>query len=119
MCGTAYTVDKGTGHGEVVQDCKYEVYEDWCNYAVKAWQKVDVAKLSGSDYNPKWPALNLWPNQREGARHETYEVAFVSEKKDYTYTTSSLDIYQQCQIDSRWTLEINMLGNVKSIERAP
>ena len=117
VCGTPYTVDKGTGHGEVVQDCRYKVYKDWCNYTVREWEKVDTAKLTGNDHNPKWPDLNLRRDQREGTQKETYKVEFRTEKKDYTYTTSSLDRFQQCQIDSKWKLEINMLGGIKSIER--
>ncbi len=116
VCGTPYTIDKGTGHGEVVQDCKYQVYQDWCNYTVKEWKKVDTRKRSGADYNPLWPRLNLGAGQRERDRAESYKVFFTTEKKDYVYTTSSEDKFQQCQIGSRWKLKINMLGHVKSIE---
>lgn len=117
VCGTAYTVDTGTGHGEVVQDCKYEVYEDWCSYTVKEWRRVDTLSRSGTDFNPQWPAVNLRSDQREGNRGETYQVFFNTEKKDYTYTTSDENQFQQCQIGSKWKLEINILGGIKSIER--
>ena len=49
VCGTPYTVDTGSGFGEVVQDCVYEVYDDWCTYSALDWQAYDVVTLSGTD----------------------------------------------------------------------
>jgi len=118
VCGTPYTVDKGTGHGEVVQDCEYQVYDDWCKYTVREWSKADTAVLSGSDYSPRWPNPNLRRDEREGEREEKFEVVFDTEKETYTYTTSDEARFRQCQVGSRWTLQINALGKVKSIEPA-
>ena len=118
VCGTPYTVDTGTGVGKVVQDCEYHVYDDWCTYTVQEWRRADTRTLNGNDYNPRWPDLPLGGGQREGDRDESYEILFQTENKTYTYTTSSLDQFRECQIGSRWNLKVNALGGVKSIEPA-
>lgn len=118
VCGTPYTVDTGTGYGEVVQDCQYEVYQDWCEYTVWEWIMVDTVRVFGSDTDPVWPVLNLGPDQRQGTPTETYQVEFRTENRDYTYTTSNLDQFRQFQVGGRWELEISVLGRVKPIGRA-
>jgi hypothetical protein len=57
-------------------------------------------------------------SQRESERDETYRIYFQTEHKAYTYTTSSLDQFQACQIGTRWVLKTNALGGVRSIEPA-
>jgi ribosomal protein L40E len=118
VCGTPYTLDTGTGHGQVVQDCEYKVYADWCTYRVKQWQKVDQASLSGNDLNPRWPVLNLGTQEREGNREETYKVVLSTEERTYTYTTRDVDRFAQCTIGSRWVLKVNALNAVTSIQPA-
>jgi hypothetical protein len=118
VCGTPYTVDTGTGHGQVVQDCEYKVYDDWCTYATREWRKASPATLSGDDYNPRWPDPGLTTNRRERDRTETYKVRFDTETKTYAYSTSDIDQFRQCQIGSRWTLKTNALGGVRSIQPA-
>ena len=81
-------MDTGSGFGEVVQDCVYEVYDDRCTYSVMDWQIFDTLTLTGTDLNPRWPDANLAENQREGDAEESYEVLFTSSEGDYTYTTS-------------------------------
>jgi ribosomal protein L40E len=116
VCGTPYTVDTGTGHGEVVQDCEYEVYADWCQYQAKEWGQVDVVTLSGQDLNPAWPVLSLDAEQREGEHQETYKVVFETEKKRYVYETSDPDSFARFQVGSRWKLSVNALGGVRPVE---
>lgn len=118
VCGTPYTVDKGSGYGEVVQDCKYEVYADWCKYEVKEWQAIDTITLNGNDLAPRWPASQLGTGQREGEREEHYECIFDTDGKTYTYRTQDAAEFAQCQIGSRWTLKVNRLDAVVSIEPA-
>ncbi len=118
VCGTPYTVDEGSGYGEVVQDCQYEVYAQWCKYTVEEWQEVDKATLSGSDFNPRWPQPSLAAGQREKAREEIYKVTFSTEKGEYVYTTSNEALFKQAEPGSRWLLEINTFGRVTNIEPA-
>jgi ribosomal protein L40E len=118
VCGTPYTVDKGSGYGEVVQDCRYEVYDDQCEYTVPEWQLVDTVKLSGSDLNPRWPEARLNPEQRTGNHHEVYEIIFDNDGKKYTYQTGDAAEYAKYSVGSRWTLKVNTFGSVTDIQPA-
>jgi hypothetical protein len=102
----------------VIQDCVYEVYEDWCEYTVQEWRPFDTLVLRGEDLNPTWPIASLVSDQREGERGETYSVVFRTEERTYTYTTSDVDRYQQFEIGSRWVLETNALGGIRSVQPA-
>jgi ribosomal protein L40E len=117
ICGTPYTVDKGSGYGEVVQDCQYEVYEEWCEYSVEELQVVDQIVQSGNDLNPTWPAVTqLAAGQQAGEGEETYEIVFDTDGGTYTYTTSDPAEFAQFQDGSRWLLKVNKLGGVVSVE---
>jgi ribosomal protein L40E len=118
VCGTPYTVDTGTGHGEVVQDCVYEVYDDWCEYTVQDWVVVDTLVLTGNDLNPAWPDVGVSASRREGERGETFQVVFATEERTYTHSVSDPDTFRQFEIGSRWVLQTNKLGGITSIEPA-
>jgi rubrerythrin len=118
VCGTPYTVDTGTGRGEVVQDCEYRVYDDQCEYTVQEWRTVDTLVLAGQDANPRWPNVLLGANQREGERQETYKVILDADGKDYTHTTNDPDAFAQFPVGSRWRITTNALGGVRSLEPA-
>jgi ribosomal protein L40E len=116
ICGTPYTVDTGSGYGKVVQDCQYEVYEDWCDYTVQEWLAVDEVKVEGSDLTPQWPALALAGGQREGPREERYECTFDADGKRLTYTTSDPAKFARCAVGSRWVLKVNTFNAVTGME---
>ena len=44
VCTEKEVIDQGTGFGEIVQDCYYEIYDDWCSYSIMTWQPVGVIK---------------------------------------------------------------------------
>jgi hypothetical protein len=118
VCGTPYTVDTGSGYGEVVQDCQYEVYEQWCEYVVQEWRVVDEVKIEGSDLNPQWPAMALAAGEREGPREEGYKCIFDADGKTLTYSTNDPAKYARCIIGSRWILKVNTFNAVTGIEPA-
>ena len=119
VCGTEYIVDDGSGFGEVVRDCVYRVYLDFCDYQVDDWQIMDTVVLERSDLTPVWPEPVLDSTQRLGDFQEEYSVFFNADGQNFTYTTSSEDIFTECQIGSEWILNINPTFNsVISIEPA-
>ncbi|MEI8130953.1 MAG: zinc ribbon domain-containing protein [Leptolinea sp.] len=118
VCGDPYKVDKGNGVAEVVQDCKYEVFDSYCEYSVDEWHTGDSLKAAGSGVGVVWPDTNLGPQQREGDRTENYSLHFSVDGKDYTYQTSDYSLYQQATPGSRWKITVNGFGSIVSIEPA-
>lgn len=117
ICGTPYTIDQGNGTGKVVQDCKYEVKDNWCAYTQQEWAVVNALAAHGGDRNPAWPTLNLNLGQREGDHTEAYTVTLATETKQYYYYPTTAVDFTQYTIGSRWTLKVNGLGAVLSLTR--
>ncbi len=118
VCGTPYTVDTGTGLGEVVQDCIFEVYADMCEYTTQEWQVVDEESVSGRDFSPRWPQPRLASNQRLGGQEESYEVRFNVDGDRFTYRPSEPSEFGQYQTGSQWVLEVNTFNAVVSVNPA-
>jgi hypothetical protein len=116
VCGEPYTVDKGSGYGEVVQDCQYHVYADYCDYTVEEWRQVDVIQAQGRDLQAFWPEKQLAPQSRLGRQKEQYTIVFTTPQGDYTYTTSDYSLYQRAVPGANWSLDINALGNLVNAE---
>jgi membrane protease subunit (stomatin/prohibitin family) len=116
VCGTPYTVDKGSGFAEVVQDCQYEVLEPYCKYTVLDWQRVAVATMQGADFSPAWPQPQIGSDQQLGNQQQIYRVVFQSIDEQYAYTPATLSEFQQFEIGSEWMLNINSFGDVVSVE---
>jgi len=119
VCGTPYTVDKGNGYSEVIQDCQYEVYEDYCSYTIQEWTAVDTITASGTDLNPYWPQINLGSGQQAGDGSEQYKITFSTEQGDLNYTTPDASLFSAAKIGSRWSLKISSLGEILTIEPVP
>jgi len=119
VCGTPYTLDTGSGYGEVVQDCVYEVYDDLCSYTAEEWTVVDTLVSNGAAGLPSWPSLSLAANERQGEQAESYTVVFQTDDRRYTYTPSSASEFTTFSIGSRWILEISGFGSISSLQPAP
>ncbi|MGQ0602962.1 MAG: zinc finger protein [Anaerolineales bacterium] len=117
VCGTPYTVDEGNGVSRVVQDCQYQVFDNFCEYRVLEWKEVDRLEARGDNLNPTWPQLALIQGQREGSRSEKYEVVFSGDSATYTFEPDAEE-FAAFTPGSRWTLKVNGLGAVTDAEAA-
>lgn len=118
VCGTPYTVDQGSGYGEVVQDCVYEVYDDWCTFTVMDWIDFDTLTATGNNLMPYWPSVDLADDQRTGEVEEQYQVSLSGEDRNYTYSTDDEFEFYNFTIGSEWILEVNSVGGIVSLEPA-
>ncbi len=119
VCGTPYVVDQGSGVGEVVQDCEYEVYDAWCTYTTTEWAVVDTLVTQGRDLQPEWPATRLDNNQRLGDGQETYVVVLAADDRQIQYRVSNEEAFREFEPGSRWRITLNGFGDVTGIEPAP
>jgi membrane protease subunit (stomatin/prohibitin family) len=110
------TVDKGNGYAEVVTECHDET-QDYCSYTVDEWTTIQTYSLDGHDFNPLYSNPSISVGQRLGNESVTLTVYFTSGGTDYTYTASDLSEFQQFSVGSTWTLHLNALGVVVSVER--
>ena len=117
ICGTPYSVDTGSGYAEVVQDCIYEIYEDYCTYTLLDWAEVDVVSVTGQDANVYWPDPFLAIDERTGEVEESYTILFDVDGERYTHVTGDYDLFKQATIGSTWNLEINSIDGVQSISQ--
>jgi ribosomal protein L40E len=118
VCGTPYTIDQGTGAGKVVQDCAYQVLDDWCAYTVLQWTVVDAVVARGADLNPRWPDVSLAGGQREGDRTEEFKVVFLANDSTFTYRPDTEQEFQKYVPGSRWTIKVNGFGAVTDAQPA-
>lgn len=118
VCGAPYYVDRGNGYSEKVQDCSYEVYDDYCSYTYQDWGVYDIKTASGSDSDPRLPQITLYGDQRRGDEAASYQVSLRSDDGDtYSYTPSSLSEYRSFQKGDEYIIEVNSVGNLVSLEK--
>ena len=115
VCGTPYIIDQGTGYGKAVQDCQYQILEDYCRYKTMAWIPGPPIVLEGKDLLPAWPEARAAQDQRLTGRGETYVIAFNVDGKVYRYTPGSEEAFQQFTPGSQWQLTINGFGDVTEV----
>jgi hypothetical protein len=118
VCGTPYTVDQGSGYGEVVQDCVYEVYAEWCTYTALEWQTVHTLSRSGDDLLPRTPVVAISQDQRAGSQQARFTVFFSVDGDMVEHVLEDAQTFAQFVPGSNWTLTVNALGGVISAEPA-
>ncbi|MDX9864392.1 MAG: zinc ribbon domain-containing protein [Anaerolineaceae bacterium] len=118
VCGTPYTIDSGTGVGEVVQDCEYRVFLDFCEFQINDWETFDELTIQGTSLNPAWPDAQLSDIQRFGEREENYVVYFATDEGILEYNPATESKFLLCRPGSEWLLSTNAFGKVINIEPA-
>lgn len=118
VCGTPYVEDEGTGFGELVQDCEYIVYDDYCEYTTIELMPIGTIDESGSDLNPFWPQTRLEQDQQLGERREVYQITFDVDGETVAYETTNASEFAQFAPGSAWQVEINGFGDIVNIEPA-
>jgi hypothetical protein len=110
------TVDQGNGYAEVVKECHTES-QQYCDYTRDEWTTIQTYTLDGSDNYPVYDDPSLTSAQRLGEASETLSVLFNIPDGQKTYTPGSVSEFQQFEIGSTWTLNMNAVGGVMSVER--
>ncbi len=110
------TIDKGNGYAEVVEECHDETTQ-YCSYTVDEWTTIQTYTLDGVDFSPLYSQPNLSSGQRQGEGTLTLEVYFVGDGTEYRYNPDSAQEFQLYVLGSTWTLHLNALGAVVSVER--
>jgi len=109
------TIDKGNGFSEVVEECHTES-ETYCSYTVDEWTTIQTYTLEGNDLQPVYDTPSLTSNQRLGNTSEEFTVTFSTDDGIKTYSPDTLSEFQQFTIGSTWTLKLNALGGIVSVE---
>ena len=110
------TIDRGNGVAEVVQDCHTET-DKYCSYTVDEWSTIQTYTLDGSDLDPVYSDPSLTSDQKLGSASEELTVYFDTPKGQKTYSPGNISEFQQFRPGSTWTLKMNAMGGVLSVER--
>lgn len=114
VCGEPYTIDEGTGYGEVVQDCEYQVFDTYCEYEISDWEVVEILQSEGYGLSAQWPMVGTFSEQRPGERTETYTIWFETPDGTVEFTTDDFGLYQAAESGSDWVLSYDGFGNILS-----
>ncbi len=110
------TIDKGNGYAEKVEEC-YNEDTTYCNYVLDQWTTIQSYDLEGTDNSPRYANPSYANNQRLGEASTLLQVYFDTSKGVVDYAPKTVAEFQQFEIGSQWTLNMNLLGGVTSVER--
>src|SRR5690349_6747990 len=110
------TIDKGNGYSEVVQECHTET-QKYCSYTLDEWKTIQTYPLEGNDLRPVYDSPNVSSGQRLGDSSEDLTVTFSTPNgQQETYSPGTVTEFQQFTVGSTWTLKMNAVGGIVSVE---
>jgi len=110
------TIDKGNGYAEVVTECRTET-EQYCSYTVDEWKTIQTYDLDGTDLYPEYAEPTIFGDQRLGSSSTQLQVYVSTSDGELGYNPNTVSEFQQFELGSRWTLKLNAIGSVLSVER--
>lgn len=110
------TYDRGNGYAETVTECHNET-EQYCSYTVDEWKTIQTYTLDGDDLYPVYENPRLESDQRIGSASDTFTIYFSTDEGQITYSPDDVNEFQQFQFGSTWTINLNAVGSVVSVER--
>ena len=110
------TIDKGNGYAEVVTECRTET-EQYCSYTVDEWKTIQTYDLDGTDLYPEYAEPTIFGDQRLGSSSTQLQVFFSTSDGELGYNPNTVSEFQQFELGSQWTLKLNAIGSVLSVER--
>lgn len=117
VCGTPYTIDEGTGYGEVVQDCEFEVYDVYCEYEISDWAVVEILELEGYGPSASWPTVSTFSDQRAGSQTESYTIWFDTNDGSVSFETEDYNLFNSATTGSEWELTFDGFGDIRDISQ--
>jgi ribosomal protein L40E len=110
------TIDRGNGYSEVVEECHTET-QQYCSYTVDEWTTIQTYTLDGNNLQPIYEDPSVSSGQRLGEESEELTVTFsTTDGEQETYSPDTVSEFQQFVVGSTWTLKMNALGGVVSVE---
>ena len=111
------TVDKGNGYSEVVEECHTET-DTYYSYTVDEWTTIQTYTLDGNNLQPVYDDPSIANGQRLGDESEKLTVTFsTSDGTQKTYSPSTVSEFQQFSMGSTWTLKMNAVGGIVSVQQ--
>lgn len=109
------TIDKGNGYSEVVEEC-YTETDKYCSYTVDEWKAIQTYTLEGDDLRPIYESPNISSDQRIGEQTAEFTVNFSTDDGNKVYSPETVSTFQQFDVGSTWTLELNLVGGVRGVK---
>ena len=98
-----------------MEECHTET-QQYCSYTVDEWTTIQTYPLEGNDLRPIYESPNIAGDQRLGNASEDLTVVFSTPDGEETYSPNTVSEFQQYSIGSTWTLRMNAVGRVVSVE---
>lgn len=110
------TVDQGNGFAEIVQECRTQS-EQYCDYTLDEWTTIQTYDMRGSDNYPVYHEPSVAGGQRVEKDIQLMTVVFSTSEGEKNYAPGSVGEFQQFEMGGVWTLTMNAMGGVMSVER--